>query len=763
MTRNQILNIFKYVSLAGIYGGLLMPLVFVPTVIFPFVFSKLVFFQALVGLTFPAYVALAWMEPKYRPRKHLLYFGILAYFAAMALSVIFAADPFRAWWGNQERMNGLFTLLHFLAWLTMSVGVIKKWEEWRVILNYQIILSGGMAIVSILQKLNPNLLMFPAGERVGGLLDNPIYMAAYQIFNLFFIGLLAWKVKDRRWWWFYGSVAALDIIAFFLAQSRGGLFGLGVGIVAFALFIGAFHKDKKVKRGIFSVVGILLVSYGFLFAFRDADFVRNSPFRRYVNLRATLNTRLIAWDVGWTGFLERPLTGWGLDNYHYAFNKNYHPESLRYGQYETWFDRAHNTVLDVLSMTGLIGFIAFVSIFAALFWSVIRAYKKGWIDLPIAAILFSLPIAYFFQNLLVFDHPAGFSMSYLMYALIISATQGEFIGKREDAPEEGEPKTKLHSAPWAAFVVLQLLMIALVWRTSILPFKASQLSIQSNQFINSDLGGALDLMKEANGYWTPYTDEQAFLLSRNLVALVNREGFADDPRWREAYDFAKQLNEHELAIHPKNTHTLFTAGRLVHAFAVKLVPEDRELAHQLYLDAIDSSPLRQQLHYALAQFYAETGEADALLDVMKRVRDFDLDLGEGHWRYGLTLIYERGEFEEGAREVILSQTVPYPYKLQQDREMLPIVDAYLLLDDLDAIDGFISRFDSLPKGSASVYAQIALKLRLAERPDLERKVAEYARTVYPTFEIDYENFVKRYEENQAGGEERVLRAATSTE
>ncbi len=73
-----------------------MPLVFIPVVIFPFVFSKLIFFQILIGLTFPAYLILAWIEPKHRTRFHLLYMAIVAYFVALALSVIFSVDPMRS-------------------------------------------------------------------------------------------------------------------------------------------------------------------------------------------------------------------------------------------------------------------------------------------------------------------------------------------------------------------------------------------------------------------------------------------------------------------------------------------------------------------------------------------------------------------------------------------------------------------------------------------------------------------------------------------
>ena len=275
MNRQTSIKWLKAIVYIGIYGGLLMPLVFIPVVIFPFVFSKLIFFQVVVGLTFPAYLALAWMEPAYRPRGHWLYLAILSYFVALAISVAFAVDPYRAWWGNQERMNGLFTLLHFFAWLTMTVAVIKTWPQWRRLLTYEVILSGIMAIVPFLQQVKHDLLLFVAYGRVGGLLDNPIYMGAYQIFNLFFLALLFLKNPSRKARIFYLVIALLDIGAFFMAESRGAMVGLGAGLGVFAVYYAIFTHNKKARYGILGAALMFFVSYGVLFAFRNTTVIQN--------------------------------------------------------------------------------------------------------------------------------------------------------------------------------------------------------------------------------------------------------------------------------------------------------------------------------------------------------------------------------------------------------------------------------------------------------------------------------------------------------
>lgn len=745
MNRSNAIQLFKAITYLGIYGGLLVPLMFIPVVIFPFVFSKLIYFQILIGLTFPAYLALAWMEPEYRPKKHVLYLAVSAYFVALGLSVIFAVDPFRAWWGNQERMNGLFTLLHFFAWLTMMIGVLKTWEQWRRFLNYQVMLGCLMAIVAILQKLNPNLLMFPAGPRVGGLLDNPIYMAAYQIFNLFFLALLFWRNPSKAWRAWYGVFAVFSLIAFILAQSRGALVGLGVGIFAFAFYVGLLHPNKKAKAGVFAALAALMLAYGGLYAMRDLPLIQQSPLARLTDFRATVSTRLIAWEIAWQGFVERPITGWGLDNFHIVFNEKFNPESLRFGAYETWFDRAHNTVMDVLSMTGLLGFLTFFAIYIAIFYSTWRAYKRTWIDLPIAAILFSLPIAYFVQNLFVFDHPAGFTMSYLLFGLIIAATKGEFIGEKEQKAENKEQVSEKRDVPWILFGVFQLLALLLVYRMSVLPFQASRLALQSNGYITFNPVLGFEYAKQAAEIPTPYKDEQSFLLARNIIGMMGNGTLQRFPQWRELYALAKTLSEEVVDRHPRNTHPRYIYARMAQEI-IPLLPEEATVALDQYQKAIETSPKRQQLHYGLARLYLQLGRVDDALRSFRDVRDFDPENGIGSWNYGLTLLYDKGSQDPnsriaGAEEIRKALQAPFPYKLQNPQELFPLFDAYLVLRDAENLQRTAENLREHPKASPQIYAQIAMKMQITGLEDIRDVILREGEAISPGTLFEYDKLV----------------------
>ncbi|MFA6160985.1 MAG: O-antigen ligase family protein [Patescibacteria group bacterium] len=729
MQRTTAIKVLKAIVYAGIYGGLLMPLVFIPVVIFPFVFSKLITFQILIGLTFPAYIILAWIEPQYRPRKSLLYAAIGAYFIALLLSVIFAVDPVRAWWGNQERMNGLFTLLHFLIWLTMAVSLIKTWAQWSKLLNYQVILGVFMACVALLQHPFPTLLIFPAGGRVGGLLDNPIYMGAYQLFVLNFIALLWFKTKNNGWRVWYVIAFIFSMSSMFAAGSRGPFMGLIFGIALSAIALGIMHKSKKVRLGVaLSVIAAAVIYVGIVTVGVKTSafnaFERSFPTAsRIFSLQTGTAGRFIAWNIAWQGFLERPITGWGLDDFHILFNRDYNPQSLRAGYAETWFDRAHNTVFDVVSMTGVVGFVTFMAVWIALYLTVIRARRKGYIDMSTTAILIGLPAGYFLQNIFVFDHPAAFSMSYLLYAFVICINYPEFNNQVPSANNQGlitnkpgpstqdqVPKSvKTRPMPWVTFGVVQVGFFLVVYLTSIMPFYASYLTIKSNNaYASGNLEGMLSYAKAAAAIQTPYLDEQTFLHSRNLIAMADGGDLVKWPKWKEMLQLTRDVTERHLVTHGVNAHPRFVYASLLQSVgqAAKDVSLLQDAAAQ-FQAAIKESPKRQQLYFGYGRLLAQLGKPKEALDQYLEAANFDPEVGDGWWYVGISYWFDTNDKQSGAEYIIKAMTVSRPHVVGSAQEALVIAQAYDLKGDKDGLRSLIPILPTVPSAPAAVYIQVA--------------------------------------------------------
>jgi len=715
MQRQTAVKVLKTITYIGIYGGLLMPLMFVPVVIFPFVFSKLIFFQVLIGLTLPAYLALAWMEPQYRPRWSFMYAALIGYFVALLLSVIFAVDPVRAWWGNQERMNGLFTLLHLFAWLCMAVSMLKTWEDWRYLLNYQVILGVFMAVVALLQKPFPSLLLFPASDRVGGLLDNPIYSGAYQLFILNFIVLLFAKTKNKGWRMWYVVAAIFSFSAMLAAGSRGPFMGLIFGGVLSAIAIGVMHGSKKIKIAILGSVGLAALLYVGVVtvgvntqAFRS--FAKAAPTAsRIFSLDTGTAGRFIAWRIAWDGFLQRPLTGWGLDDFHVLFNRNYNPQSLRSGYYETWFDRAHNTVMDVISMTGIIGFMAFVTLWVAIYYTIIKARRKKWIDIPTTAVMIGLPAGYFLQNLFVFDHPAMYSMSYLLYAFVICLGFPIFAGKHEDEPVK---EAKIKPAPWITFGVLQAAFLALIYFTSALPAYASYLTIKGNNyFMAGDLEKMYAIAQEAAAIQTPYLDEQTFLLARNMITLADSGQMTRWAKWKDMDALIHDITARHLASHGVNAHPRYIYASYLQAMAratrdVKYAQESEEQ----FKAAIAESPKRQQLFFSYGRLLADMGRYDEAIAQFKAAASFDEVIGEAWWQIGVCYWYDQNKPQEGAPYIAKAMKVGRPFALRSAQDAALVAQAYDITNDKDGLMKLIEILPTLPAAAPEVYLDIATSM-----------------------------------------------------
>ena len=135
--------------------------------------------------------------------------------------------------------------------------------------------------------------------------------------------------------------------------------------------------------------------------------------------------------------------------------------------------------------------------------------------------------------------------------------------------------------------------------------------------------------------------------------------------------------------------------------------------------------------YGLAQLYLQTKHTDEAVEMYRRVKDFDPELGEGHWMYGLALMYDKQQREEGAKEVLQSQKVAYKYILKEARELTPLLEAHLVMNDVNAFRDLIERLPNYVRGSAEQYAQFAIGLEKLGHADLRERALAYGNSADP--------------------------------
>src|SRR3989344_5477331 len=164
------------------------------------------------------------------------------------------------------------------------------------------------------------------GQRFAGSLGNPAYLGSYMLFSLFFAGFLisgkGVKFGERL------ALISLSILffAFFLfAQTRGAFLGLIVSVVVFLLFY-AF-KNSVHRRSLIITALILTLLFSTLIYFRESPAIKNMPvigrLLRVSVFDRSVQSRLWVWQTAYEGWKERPILGWGPENFTKVFNNRF--------------------------------------------------------------------------------------------------------------------------------------------------------------------------------------------------------------------------------------------------------------------------------------------------------------------------------------------------------------------------------------------------------------------------------------------------------
>jgi hypothetical protein len=209
---------------------------------------------------------------------------------------------------------------------------------------------------------------------------------------------------------------------FFASQTRGAFVGLFAAVFFAALYLLFSNRRLRLWAGGFLLV--IVLSYGILYHYRQALIDRNVFGARFLEIGLSadsLQTRLWTWGSAVRGFKERPILGWGPENFTVVFDKYFDPRHFNPNQStETWFDRAHSLYFDALAETGIVGLTGFLSVFVVFFTyffkyqSFLFSNKNSAIGQSIShkhvlrrsvlgAAFFALPLGYLVQGLALFD------------------------------------------------------------------------------------------------------------------------------------------------------------------------------------------------------------------------------------------------------------------------------------------------------------------------------------------------------------------------
>lgn len=489
----------RWTAIGGIFAiPIVIPFIVSSSMFFPYITGKNFTFRIIVEVILAAWVVLAFLDARYRPRFSWVLAALALFTVTVGVADLLSANPFKSFWSNFERMEGYITILHVFAYFVVASAVLNSTRLWNAFWYSSL----GASVVIAFVGLGPVFTALSTGAnlpRIDATFGNPIYLAVYALFHTFIALVL--MVRWRGTWWhqlFMGAIALLHIITMFLTLTRGTVLGFLGGAIVTALLIALLERERgTLRKAAIGALLVVVVAVGAAVAVRDTEWAKTTPVvNRFTQISlegGTVEARFMNWGMAWQGVQEQPFLGWGQGNYEYVFSKHYDP--YMYGE-EPWFDRTHNIFFDWLVSAGFLGLISYLLIPLALIvhlwvidpherqwswrsllsWSAIRTLAKKRDDAFPAterALWTGLLAAYMFHNLFVFDN----LVSYILYASLLAYLHWRVTEGHDPLWRKVEVSEQTVNA--VVLPVTAVLLVATVWYVNVPGIKTSQLIIEA--------------------------------------------------------------------------------------------------------------------------------------------------------------------------------------------------------------------------------------------------------------------------------------------
>ncbi|MBI5370027.1 O-antigen ligase family protein [Candidatus Uhrbacteria bacterium] len=420
----------------GLYALPFTSLIFWKRLDYFFDSTKSFFVMGLSELLFVGFFWLIHAHPQFRPRWNAVSIAFVLYLAVVVFVSLIGVDPFLSFWASTDRINGVLFLLHLGGIFFVLSSVLRTQEDWNIFFLVNSMIALLVCFVFFLSFLDPSFFSY---SKAGSTLGNSTYLGAYLLFSIFFSALLAVTGRSsnvRKYGFITAIFFALTIFFTSALAAKGAL--MGGAVLALGLFLISSPKRTKKKRNIGWAILLVLVA---LFIFVSISVFFPDSFVQKAFIKASSAARLVVWQIAWRAFLDRPIFGWGLENFQTAFANHFIPcFGSKVCGTEVWYDRAHNNVLDLLVDGGVILLFAYLSLLYAGVWQIWKTQMSKY-TAPVVAVLFTTFItALFVHNLVEFD--VTITLLFFVVVLSFASASVSFVHKDQVEPVSIGPTHK---------------------------------------------------------------------------------------------------------------------------------------------------------------------------------------------------------------------------------------------------------------------------------------------------------------------------------
>lgn len=577
---------------------MLTPIIHSKTAIFGTIVHRTLSFWAMVDILFLG-IWFLWSNIENRPKWNLLTISLFAYTIILLIADIFGEDMWLNLFSTFERMMGFTTFIHFVLYYFILSTIIQNEKQWEYLFIASCLAALWIAIFGILESNHND------DGRIQSILSNPIHVAIYMLFHIFFIPIfLERKIKEvgtkKAFIWIVLALIFLAIfsITLLFTKTRAAALGVGIGsIIAFFIY-GLSNKRYRIASVLIALS--LMAVFATIYFNRHQKWVEgNAILSKMTDLNANTGTnlaRIRIWKMVANHVFDKPVLGWGEGSFTYFYAKNYSPNLHSFG---FWYDSSHNFILDKIIETGFVGLIAYLFLISIIFWSIWKT-SVGLSSLK-KSILTGYFIAYFVFLFFSFD---GFTSLFGFFFALAYLQNHQIASKKINIPK------KIH-------VPISIILIVLIF------FSLNKLVIGSwktNQaitkaFNENEIEQVINQHKNAyqNAIIGKYDIALQFALKNNQVFNSNLPLDA-----KEAYKLEAETMLNDAIIRYPNHPILLSQLGFVQFFG-----GNHEAGIQTYQKIKQIAPNRQVNLMDLGIMYLQDNQAQKAIETFNYVYNLD--------------------------------------------------------------------------------------------------------------------------------------------
>ena len=684
-----LINFFPKFLYLGVFAILCVPFVVLFQVFFPYTVPKGLWIQTINWILLTGYligiVTNKELYCKYKPKLNFIFYLYAIYVFISFLSSIIGDNFTFSFFGEFQRMTGLYWQLHTIIFLFILSACSNMKKFYYNLFSFIFFIGLIFSIFYILEHhaiFSFDMPGYSDQARAVFTIGNPGFVGLYTM-SVFLIGFSLFsfnfadihfsflnldKIKDQRKYYIYYFYLLLTMIlllyATIVTASRSVIPGLLSGILMFIILISiSFRSQLNFRRLIISIILIvfaffILSSIFYVTGILDTSIDRfRDIFVSQTSSNMGLSSRLSNTNVVLRAIIEKPLFGFGVNNFQIAYNQYVIPSQITTFE----MDNAHNLFLNIVTTTGLLGLFAYLYLMLSIILNAIKNGRFNFNDQEygLSRIIFIVPIffaGYFVHQMFWFD----FHEVYILIMVMISVMNVSIKTPVVFTKNLGKFKQFIiivfgsiinKNVRFVSILIFGLIFIIFInveikmYQTSSDIWNYSQITYEDSKDKGYIQSKVEQILVAINRY-PPMSNEARTFLVNDAIKIAPQ---LKEPSRSQLLNVAFSEGHNAISKHPGYWKLHARLG-ILYFEAAKIsedtdqIEEYKQYAQQLFNNSINLGPSRYDLYKALFNLHMNFGEYDKAALVLQRYENFlnsnNLVLDTNYYQMNAIIKYE---------------------------------------------------------------------------------------------------------------------------